>query len=289
MWATGESTLMTKSNWSMITARSPKSPSCGVQILQLNVRRKIGEILTASPFLQTVKSDLGNTEDRQEFMQGTITVPISAVVGIVRPDDADFGIIRRRQKQRRIFFAPAERRRINVGNSCWNRVEGCFENMRQARERQISIKFRHANLSWFAELADARYRREDRHQLCGTGEDQILTALRCQGKIAGKLKRIAGYLSRVDHQGLLGYRMAVPFGVRAVEPIEWPPLALGKTPRIVADLKEVQAEVKVRLGVIRLQLDGPLIVTNRLVGLAEPAGDISQDCYGPRRFHFRLR
>ena len=66
--------------------------------------------------------------------------------------------------------------------------------MRQARERQISIKFRHANLSWFADLADARYRRKDRHQVCGTGEDQILTALRCQRKIAGKLKRIAGSL-----------------------------------------------------------------------------------------------
>ena len=105
--------------------------------------------------------------------------------------------------------------------------------MRQAHERQIGIKFRHANLSWFADLADARYRREDRHQVCGTGEDQILAALRRQGKIAGKLKRIAGYLSRVDHQGLLGYRMAVPFGVRAVKPVEWPPLAFGKTPRII--------------------------------------------------------
>ena len=158
--------------------------------------------------------------------------------------------------------------------------------MRQARERQISIKFRHANLSWFADLADARYRRKDRHQVCGTGEDQILTALRCQGKIAGKLKRIAGYLSRVDHQGLLGYRMAVPFGVRGAKPVEWPPLAFGKTARIVADLKQVQAEVKVRLGVVWLQLDGPLIVNNRLIGLAEPAGDISQTVMGLGVFIF---
>src|SRR5262245_45963592 len=158
--------------------------------------------------------------------------------------------------------------------------------MRQAHERQIGVKFRHADLSWFSDLADARYCRKDRHQLLGTGENQILAALRCLREIACKLKRIAGYLFRVDHQGLLGYRMAVPFRVRGVKPIEWTPLAFGKPTRIVSDLEQVHAEIEVGLDVVRLKLDGTLIVTNRLIRLAEPAGDITQTVIGLGVFIF---
>ena len=80
--------------------------------------------------------------------------------------------------------------------------------------------------------------------------------------------------------------MAVPFGVRGVKPVEWPPFAFGKAPRIVSDLEQVHAEIEVGLGVVRLKLDGPLIVTNRLSGLAEPAGDISQTVMGLGVFMF---
>ena len=74
-----------------------------------------------------------------------------------------------------------------------------------------------------------------------------------------------------------------------MKPIEWSPLAFGKTPRIVSDLEQVQAEIEVGLGVVRLQFDGPLIVTNRLIGLAAAGWRYIPDCYRPRRFHFRLR
>src|SRR5262249_3291492 len=59
-------------------------------------------------------------------------------------------------------------------------------------------------------------------------------------------------------------------------PIEWPPLAFGKTSRVVSDLEQVHTEIEVGLGVVWLQLDGPLIVMNCVTGLAEPAGDISE-------------
>src|SRR5262245_8931275 len=124
--------------------------------------------------------------------------------------------------------------------------------MRQAHERQIGAKFRHSDLSWLADLADTRYRRKDRHQLCGTGEDQMLTSLRRQGEIAGKLDGIPGSLFRVDHQGLFGNRLAVPFGVWGVKPIETPPLAFGKPPRIISYLEQVHAEIEVGLRVVRL-------------------------------------
>jgi hypothetical protein len=114
-------------------------------------------------------------------------------------------------------------------------------------------------LSGLADFADARYRRKDRHQLCGTGENQILASLRRQREIAGKLKRIGAARFRVDRQGLLGYRMAVPFRVRGVKPIEWPPLQFGKTPRIVSDLQQVHAKIEVGLRVVGLKLDGTLI------------------------------
>ena len=133
----------------------------------------------ASALLQTVKSDLRNTQDRQKFTQRTIKMSISAVVGAARPDNADSRIVRLTQKQRRILFAPSERRRIQIGNICWDCVEGGFENMGQAHQWQIGVKFCHANLSWFADLADARYCRKDRHQVLGTGEYQILATLRC--------------------------------------------------------------------------------------------------------------
>src|SRR5262245_1139519 len=160
--------------------------------------------------------------------------------------------------------------------------------MWQAHERQIGVKFCYSDLSKFADLADARYRGKDRYQLCGAGDNQIPTLLRCQRQIAGKLDRIGGFLFRVDYQSLLGYRLAVPLGVRRMKPIELPPLPFGKAPRIVSDLKQVQTEVEVGLGVIRLQLDGALTVANRLVGFAQPARDISQTVIGLGVFFFGL-
>ena len=94
----------------------------------------------------------------------------------------------------------------------------------------------------------------------GQARIRFLQRFAAERQIACKLKRILGSLFRVDHQGLLGYRMAVPFGVWGVKPIESPPLAFGKTPRIISDLEQVHAEIEVCLGVVWLKLDGSLIV-----------------------------
>src|SRR5262249_30367897 len=83
-----------------------------------------------------------------------------------------------------------------------------------------------------------------------------------------------------DQQCLFGYRMPVPFGVRKVKPIERTPLVFGETPRIISDLEETHSEIEVGLSIVRLKLDGPLIMTNCIIGPALPAGNVSQTVMG---------
>src|SRR5439155_4240683 len=173
-------------------------------------------------------------------------------------------------------FAPAQRRRIYVGYSCGNCIDCCFENMRQTHKRQIGVKFSDPDFFFLSDLSDTWYGRKNRHQVCGTGKDEIFTSLCRKGQIAGELNRISGVLVCVDQQRLLGNWTTVPFRVRTVKTIDWPPLVFGEAARIISDLQQAHAEIDVRLGEVRLKLNGALKTINSLVRLTLLAGDESE-------------
>src|SRR5438093_8797654 len=145
--------------------------------------------------------------------------------------------------------------------------------MRQAHERQVRVEFSDPNSFFLSGLSDTGYRRENRHQIGGTGKNQIFTPLCRQREIAGELNRIPCALFCVDQQRLLGNWTAVPFGMRAVKTIDWPPLVFGEAARIISDLQQAHAKVYVGMGVGRLKLNGALKTINSLVRLTLLTGD----------------
>src|SRR5262245_26637675 len=148
--------------------------------------------------------------------------------------------------------------------------------MRQAHERQVGIEFRHRKFFFLSDLSDAWNRREDRYQIRRTGEDQAVAALCGQREIASKLNRVAGALFRIDQQCLVGYRLAVPFGMRRAKPVGGSKLIFGEAACIISELQQAHAEIDMRLRVVRLKLDGALPMADGFMQLAPATRYVTQ-------------